>query len=345
MATSRYELPDETLQLIAASDFANAFTPFNQNVTPSQSAGSLKSDNLIQALRAATKAGPGNPGVNLLPNRANGKALKTRDYINQLMSPSILKMPAYIKPDVVLPGAETQVPITLPYVPPFVPTIVDDTVVDDTVVDDDVVDDTVVDDTVVGGTGNDTVVGGTGNDTVVGGTSTVVGGTGNDTVVGGPGGTGTGLTGTGVIGTGVVGTGTSTVLGPGTVGPGIDGPVTGGTSLRDTIVSAVNGSGSIDNSAAGVGSNSSLNAAGSSLTADQITSLTTPKVPNVTITSSGPALDDQGSTTQRFDYPELLSPEELRIYEQLLIEQNKPGSSGGGAGKPFDEETWGDMAF
>ena len=48
MATSKYELPDETLQLIAASNFANAFSPFNQNVTPSQSAGALKPDNLAR---------------------------------------------------------------------------------------------------------------------------------------------------------------------------------------------------------------------------------------------------------------------------------------------------------
>ena len=348
MATSKYELPDSTLQLIASSDFAKAFKGFDQNVTPTQTLGALKAETLIQALRDATKAGPGNPGVNLLANRANGKVLKTRDYKDQIFHPEILRMAPFIKPDVILPGAETQIPITLPAVLPYVPTTLDDDIVDDDVVDDDVVDDdVVVDDVVDDDVVVDTVVGGTGNDTIVGGTgtSTIVGGTGNDTVVGGTGGTGTGLTGTGVIGTGVAGAGTSTVLGPGTVGPGIDGPVTGGTSLRDTIVAAVNGSGSIDNSTAGVGSNSSLNAAGSSLTADQIAALTRVKVPNVTITSSGPALDDQGSTTQRFDYPELLSPEELRIYEQLLIEQNKPGFGGSGASKPFDEETWGDMAF
>ncbi len=165
MATSKYELPDETLQLIANSDFANAFKSFNQNVTPSQSAGALKPDNLIKALRDATKAGPGNPGVNLLANRANGKPLQTRDYKNQLFYPQILKMGPYIKPDVVLPKAETQ----LPYVPPFVPPIVDDVVIkklgDDVVSDDDDVD-TGVATTIVGGTGNDTIVGGTGNDDV-----------------------------------------------------------------------------------------------------------------------------------------------------------------------------------
>jgi hypothetical protein len=166
MATSKYELPDETLQLIANSDFANAFKSFNQNVTPSQSAGALKPDNLIKALRDATKAGPGNPGVNLLANRANGKPLTTREYQNQLFYPKILKMAPYIKPDVVLPKAETQ----LPYVPPYVPPIVDDVVIkklgDDVVSDDDDVD-TGVATTIVGGTGNDTIVGGTGNDDVV----------------------------------------------------------------------------------------------------------------------------------------------------------------------------------
>lgn len=124
MATSKYELPDETLQLIAASNFANAFSPFNQNVTPSQSAGALKPDNLIKALRAATKAGPGNPGVNLLANGANGKALKTRDYKDQTFHPQILRMKPGVKADVVLPKAETQVPIVPPYVPPYVPPVI-----------------------------------------------------------------------------------------------------------------------------------------------------------------------------------------------------------------------------
>ena len=143
MATSKYELPNETLQLIAASNFGDAFKSFNQDVTPGQSAGALKPDNLIKALRDATKAGPGNPGVNLLANRANGKPLKTRDYQNQLFYPKILKMAPGVKADVVLPGAETQLPYVppyvAPYVPPFVPTILDDDVVDDDVVDDDVI--------------------------------------------------------------------------------------------------------------------------------------------------------------------------------------------------------------
>ena len=361
MALNNYELPDSTMQLIAASDFGNAFKSFNQDVTPGQSAGALKPDNLIKALRDATKAGPSNPGVNLLANRANGKALKTRDYKDQIFHPQILRMAPGVKADVVLPGAETKLPYVPPYVPPFVPPIVDDEIVvddvikklgDDVVGDDDDVDlgveGTFVRDTVVGGTGNDTVdggtstvIGGTGNDTIVGGTSTVVGGTGNDTVVMGTGGTGTGLTGTGVIGTGAGGTGTSTVVGgtgSDTVvgGTGVAG--TGGTTLRDTIVAAVNGSGgSIDNSAAGL-SGSALSALGSSLTADQLAALTTPKVPNVTleVTGNGLSLDDKNSTTQRFDYPELLSPEELKAYESWMLQQKGGTSSGGGGGKPDD---------
>jgi len=143
MATSNYELPDSTLQLIASSDFAKAFKGFDQNVTPTQTLGALKPDTLIKALRDATKAGPGNPGVNLLANRANGKALKTRDYKDQIFHPEILRMGPYVKPDVVLPKAETQLPyvppVVPPYVPPFVPEIVDDDVVDDDVVVDDVI--------------------------------------------------------------------------------------------------------------------------------------------------------------------------------------------------------------
>ena len=339
MATSNYELPDSTLQLIASSDFAKAFKGFDQNVTPTQTLGALKPDTLIKALRDATKAGPGNPGVNLLANRANGKALKTRDYKDQIFHPEILRMGPYVKPDVILPGGETQIPITLPAVLPYVPTKLDvrDTVIGGT--GNDTVDGGTS--TVIGGTGNDTIVGGTGNDTIVGGTSTVVGGTGNDTVVGGTGGTGTGLTGTGVIGTGAGGTGTSTVvggIGNDTVvgGTGVAG--TGGTTLRDTIVAAVNGSGgSIDNSAAGL-SGSALSALGSSLTADQLAALTTPKVPNVTleVTGNGLTLDDKNSTTQRFDYPELLSPEELKAYESWMLQQKGGTSSGGGGGKPDD---------
>jgi hypothetical protein len=165
MALSNYELPDSTLQLIANSDFGDAFKSFNQNVTPSQSAGALKPDNLIKALRAATKAGPGNPGVNLLGNGANGKALKTRDYKDQIFHPQILRMKPGVKADVVLPKAETQ----LPYVPPYVPTIVYDDLIkklgDDVVSEDDDSDKGVAT-TIVGGTGNDTIVGGTGNDDV-----------------------------------------------------------------------------------------------------------------------------------------------------------------------------------
>jgi hypothetical protein len=159
------------------------------------------------------------------------------------------------------------------------------------------------------------------------------------------------------------------VLGPGTVGPGINGPVTvvpgtgvpgtgvpavpgtgvpavvpavvpgtGDPSLRNTIVAAVNGPGSIDNSGAGVGSSLNLNALGSSLTADQLAALTKPKVPNVTLEVTGNklTLDDAGSTTQRFDYPELLSPEELRAYESWVLQQKGGTSSGGGGGKPDD---------
>lgn len=124
MALSNYELPDSTLQLIASSDFGDAFKPFNQNVTPGQSAGALKPDNLIKALRAATKAGPGNPGVNLLANRANGKDLKTKAYKDQIFHPQILRMKPGVKSDVVLPKAETQVPVVRPVVPPVIPPVV-----------------------------------------------------------------------------------------------------------------------------------------------------------------------------------------------------------------------------
>jgi len=61
-------------------------------------------------------------------------------------------------------------------------------------------------------------------------------------------------------------------------------------------------------------------------------------VPNVTleVTGNGLTLDDKNSTTQRFDYPELLSPEELKAYESWMLQQKGGTSSGGGGGKPDD---------
>lgn len=373
MATSNYELPDSTLQLIASSDFAKAFKGFDQNVTPTQTLGALKPDILIKALRDATKAGPLNPGVNLLANRANGKDLKTKAYKDQIFHPQILRMGPYIKPDVILPGAEPQTPYYPPVVPPVLPIFdpVDEPLLDfvtdpeiDPVVDpviDPVVDpvkvtpviDPVIDPVkvlpVVDPVGTrlvdpikvtpviDTVVDPVKVLPVVDPLGTAVGVTG--TGVPGTGIPGTGVPGTGVPGTGVTGTSTTSTTGSTTTG-------TDGTSLRDTIISAVNGpGGSIDNSLAGL-STGAPGSVGSSLTADQIAALTKVKVPNVTIQSSGPALDEDGSLVQRFDYPELLSGEELKAYEAWLQLQNG-GTNGGaaGVGKPGFEETLGSLEF
>jgi hypothetical protein len=93
MATRKqYELPYEMMQLIQSDpDLMNAFTSFNQNVTPEMTPGSLKSDNLIQSLRSPTPAATGNPGFNLQANSANANGLQTRNYTNQIFSPEVLK--------------------------------------------------------------------------------------------------------------------------------------------------------------------------------------------------------------------------------------------------------------
>ena len=341
----KYELPDEMLQLIAGSP--------ELSVPMMQQGGASRSD-LISSLRGIS--GPANPGFTRYANKGNGSMVGLRAY-RGANNPGILSMGKYVAPEVVLPSAETFIPR---YVRPVVNDIVgDDIVVDDDVIDDDIIDDDVIDDdiildeadvpvgtvitdddddtvvvdTIVGGTGNDTIVGGTGNDTVTGGAG---GGTGGGTG-GGDGGSGTGGTGTsggtGTAGTGTVGTATTGTTGTGSTGTG--------DSLRDAITAAVNGSGgSIDNSAAGLDSSSASNTLGSSLTADQLSALTKPKVPSVTLESSGPALDDKGSLIQTFDYPELLSPEDLKAYEEWMKQQITTGG-----GKPIFDETAGTMEF
>lgn len=67
-----------------------------------------------------------------------------------------------------------------------------------------------------------------------------------------------------------------------------------------------------------------------------------PKVPNVTLEVVGGTFDD-GSTSMGFDYPELLSPEELAAYEAWARQQSAAG--GTGAGKPVLDETLGNMEF
>jgi hypothetical protein len=339
-----YGLPDETLQLIGAApelDFGmQQQTGAAQFATP----GVRRSD-LISALRSIS--GSGNSGVTRFANKGNASMAALRNY-RGANNPGILSMGKYVAPEVVLPGGETQTP----YFRPkdlvvdnfdFQDTVIDDDIdedvgteiIDDGVVLDDpvvpvgteITDDDVDDDVVV----LDTVVVGTGNDTVTDGTGGTGGGTG-----GGNGGTGGGGTvtagGTGIAGTGVIGSATTGTTGTSTTGTG--------DALRDAITAAVDGSGaSIDNSAAGLDTSSSSAAVGSALTADQISQLTKPKVPNVTLEVSGGglALDDAGSTSQTFDYPEFLSPDELKAYESWLATQ--------GGGKPIFDETLGTMEF
>ncbi len=215
--------------------------------------------------------------------------------------------------------------------------------------------------TVDGGTGNDIIDGGTGNDIIDGGTdddiisgldlnasiaailASRLSGTGTGGTGGGDGGSGTGGTG-GLTGTGTTGgTGSTSTAGT-TSGTG---STTGtGDSLRDAVVAAMGGSGaSIDNSAAGLDMSSASSAAGSSLTADQLSQLTKPKVPSVTLeVVNGPiALDDKGSQSATYDYTEFLSPEELRAYEEWMKQSS--GTGGSGAGKPVFDETAGTMEF
>lgn len=348
MARETYGLPDETLQLIAGSPELSI--PMMQQGSAAQFATpDVRRSDLISALRGIP--GAANSGFTRYANKANGPALNV-NLRNTLgaMSPAKLAMQPYVAPKVALAGAET----ATPYVRPndlvvdsiFGDDVIDDDVIEDDIieevddgddlddpvvdvgtpiVDDDIVDDAVVVDTIVGGTGNDTIGGGTGNDTVTGGT-------GGD----GTGGTGTGGTGT-AGGTGTSGTGTAGTATTGTTGTGLTG---NGDSLRDAITSAMGGSGaSIDNSSAGLDMSSTSNPAGSTLSASEIESLTRPKVPNVTLEVSGGglSLDDAGSTSQTFDYPEFLTADELKAYESWLATQ--------GGGKPIFDETLGTLEF
>ena len=317
-----YGLPDETLQLIAA--FPEVAAAMMQQGGEAQFATpNVRRSDLISALRGI--AGPENTGVTRFANDDNGAMTGLRGY-RGANNPGMLRM-KYVAPELILPGAETSVPPYVPpYVPPFVPvgtggtggTGTDGTgdgtgglVVLDDLINDDVIDDDVLDDDTDDGTGG---TGGTGT----GGTGT--GGTGS-------------AGGTGTSGTGTVGTASTGTTGTGSTG--------NGDSLRDAITAAVNGSGgSIDNSAAGLNSSSSAsNVLGSTLTADQLASLTKPKVPNVTleVSGNGLSLDDAGSKSQTFDYPEFLTPDELKAYEAWMATQ--------GGGKPIFDETAGTMEF
>lgn len=332
----KYELPDETMQLISADPGI-----FEGGKFLEQRPSGIRPSEMIKALRSF---GTGNNGFSQYENQAGPNSASARTLRRGLFNPIKLSIPR-VSRSVTLPGAETTPPpASRPVsISAVYPDVIDDDIVDDNWPGDYVerkkiadlgtaaTDDgfspnisvgtpvgTAITDSVVGGTGNDTVTGGTGNDGTGGG------GTGGDGT-GGTGGTGTGGLGggTGTTGTGVTTDGTGT---------------TGGTDLRSLITSAMNGSGSIDNSSAGLDSTSS-----SGLTADQIVSLTKPKVASVTLESSGPALDqDTGATSMTFDYPELLSPEELKAYEAWLATQ---GGGAAGAGKPGLEETLGAMEF
>lgn len=312
---TKYELPDETLQLIAASP---------ELAVPMMMQGEASRTDLISALRGM--AGPANSGVTRFANVANGSNDGMRGY-RGANNPGMLRM-KYVAPEVILPGAETSVP---PYVPPYVPRFVDDTV-----------EDTDDDEVIIGDDDNDDLVDpyvpvGTeiidddeddDDDTDTGG-----GGTGGGDSGGGTGGGGTGTSGgTGTAGTGTVGTATTGTTGTSSTGTG--------DSLRDAIAAAVGGSGaSIDNSSSGLDMSSTSNPAGSNLSATQIESLTRPKVPNVTLTVNGGglSLDDAGSKSQTFDYPEFLTPDELKAYEAWLATQ--------GGGKSIFDETAGTMEF
>lgn len=369
-----YGLPDETLQLIAAGPdvFADRrYLQQRENLNTRQPGSAL-----IAALR---DFGTNNPGLTRYANAAGPESASARTARRGLFNPSRLSM-GRVTRDVILPGAETT-PTRIPRIvePAVLGPLIDeedpidpevdpvdpgvdpvDPVVDSVVVDpvvDPIVDPWDPVDTLVGGTGNDTIDGGTGNDTIDGGT-------GNDTVTSGPniessiaailaarlggtGGTGGGDGGSGTSGTGGL-TGTGTTGGTGSTSTAGTTSGTGSTtgtgdSLRDAVVAAMGGSGaSIDNSAAGLDMSSASSAAGSSLTADQLSQLTKPKVPSVTLESSGPALDDQGSLVQTFDYPELLSPEDLKAYEAWMQSQ---GGGAAGAGKANLDETLGNLEF
>jgi hypothetical protein len=82
------------------------------------------------------------------------------------------------------------------------------------------------------------------------------------------------------------------------------------------------------------------------LTADQLASLTKPKVPNVTleVSGNGLVLDDAGSTSQTFDFPELLDADQLQVYNEWL-KQSQSSKGAAGVGKPGFEETLGSLEF
>ena len=107
MATRKeYGLPYDMMQLIQSDpDLMNAFTSFNQNVTPEMPPGALKSDNLISSLRSPTPVASANPGFNLIANKANANAnaFQTRNYTNQIFNPEVLEY---------LPGTALTEPVT-----------------------------------------------------------------------------------------------------------------------------------------------------------------------------------------------------------------------------------------
>lgn len=338
---NEYGLPDETLQLIAGSPDLFAGGKYLQQRPSTNSR--LAPSSLINALRAS---GTDNAGVTQYANPPSHESATARTVRRSLFNPARLTM-SRTNRDVILPGAETQ---TRPprIVEPIVlgPRIIDDEE-DDEIIDDDIIldDGVVLDDpyvpvgTVI--TDDDDL-----EDPIVP-VGTVITDNGNGGTDGnGTGGTdGTGTGGTGTAGTG--GTSTGGNGGTGTTGTGVTTEGTGSTGgtgdLRDAIVAAMGGSGSIDNSAAGVDSGTSSLTSASGLTADQITALTKPKVASVTLESSGPALDqDTGATSMTFDYPELLSPDELKAYEAWMATQ---GGGGAGVGKPALDETLGMLEF
>lgn len=342
-----YGLPDETLQLISAAPdlFAGGkYLQHRLNLSSRQDPSEW-----IAALRAS---GTNNPGFTQYANRSNPESASARTERRNLFAPAKLTIPR-VSREITLPTAEPLTPTRrTPQVmgPLFIepdPTDSDPTdpdwpgdYVEDTPDTGDkgvAAVDTYTPDVSVGtvitdGGSNVSVVGGTGNDTITGGTGG--GGTGGGGTGGGDGGGGGG-SGTGGL------NGTGTTGGTGTISTT---PGTGGTgNLRDAIAAAIDGTASIDGTTSGLTSGAGANAVGSSLTADQIAALTRPKVPSVTLESSGPALDqDTGATTVTFDYPELLSPEELKAYEAWLATQ---GGGAPGAGKPAIEETLGNLEF
>lgn len=335
-----YGLPDETLQLIAAAPELFAGGKYLQQRGNTRLPGS----DLIAALRGD---GTNNAGFSQYANRGDGMSASARTARRGLFAPNRLAM-GRVTRDVTLPGAETIVPTRIPrivvdplvpvdpVVPPVDPVVppVDPVVppVDPVVPPVDpvvpVVPVTPTRRTSIESVTPDPV------DPVVpggGGTGGGDGGTGG----GGSGGSG----GLGNTGTGVVGTATTGTTGTNTAG--------NGDSLRDAVIAAVNGSGgSIDNSSAGLNSSSSAsNVLGSTLTADQLAALTKPKVPNVTleVSGNGLSLDDAGSKSQTFDYPEFLTPDELKAYEEWMKQSSGlPGGGAVGGGKPVDD-TYGNI--